>query len=99
MVSSGSAAIELVNKFPVVANRDPDFAFAGQHEELTWEKQWWRFSGTIEGELLRNVCRAWSCEVGDLLAPIADRHWSDFAYLDDRSMGPVFGYRLQHPGH
>jgi len=86
-----------IDMFPLNNNRDPDFAFARSHRELTWEKLWWRFSGLMEGDLLRKICRAWSCEIGDVLGPVAQRHHSDVAYLDDVSLGPVFGYRLNRP--
>ena len=83
--------------FPLTLNSDPDFEFARYHTELTWEKFWWRVSGSIDGPFLRHVCRAWSCTIGDLLAPLARRHWNDVAYLDDPALGPVFGYRVQRP--
>jgi hypothetical protein len=83
--------------FPAQYVRDSDFEFARYHTELTWEKFWWRYSGYMDGPFIRAVCRAWSCEVGDVLAPIAQRRWSDVAYLDDESLGPVFGYLLRRP--
>lgn len=89
--------ILLANRFPVAQGRDPNFAFARGHRDWTWEKQWWHFSGMIEGELLRNICASWSCDIGDLLAPIAERGWNDFAQLNDPAIGPVYGYRLRRP--
>jgi hypothetical protein len=86
-----------VDIFPYSLHRDPDYEFAREHIELTWEKFWWRISGDIEGSFLRGVCRAWGCEVGDVLAPVAERRWSDVAYFDDASLGPIFGHRFNRP--
>lgn len=87
----------LYDMFPNSANRDVDFAFARFHEELTWERLWWQLSGSIEGSFLKSVCRAWSCSVGDILAPPAQRQWSDTLDLEDNSLTPLFGYRLNRP--
>jgi hypothetical protein len=97
MTGGMSSGVEFARCFPVIENRDHEFSFAQHQQGLTWEKQWWWFSGEVDGDFLRNVCRAWSCEIEELLAPIADRHWSDFAYVDDQSTEPIFGYRLQRP--
>src|SRR5579884_84683 len=83
--------------FPPVLNRDPAYESARYDVELTWQKSWWRMSGGIFGTFIRHVCQAWSCDVGDVLAPIAQRGWGDTAYLEDESLGPVFGYRLTRP--
>ncbi|MFC1419472.1 ATP-binding protein [Streptacidiphilus cavernicola] len=83
--------------FPDSYNRDPAYEFSRDQPGLAWEKVWWRMSGNLHGLLLREICRAWSCDVGDLLAPVAQRQWSDFMYLEDASLGPVFGYLLRRP--
>jgi hypothetical protein len=89
---------EIITKlFPSQLNRDPAYEYARSHKTLTWEKYWWRVSGQIWGLFLKEVCRAWSCDVGSLLAPLAERRWSDTDHLPDPSMGTVFGLRLNRP--
>jgi len=83
--------------FPSALHRDPNFEFSRNHAELTWEKFWWRLSGHMEGSFLKAVCRAWSCDIGAIVAPLAHRQWSDALYPDDESLSPIFGYRLNRP--
>jgi hypothetical protein len=87
----------LIDMFPSILHRDSAFEFARDHIELTWEKYWWKTSGDMEGSFFKSICRAWACDLGDLLIPLAGRQWSDAAYLDDESLGPVFGRRLNRP--
>ena len=94
MYSSDTLFIDM---FPSSLHRDPDFEYARDHLEPTWEKFWWRLSNTMEGSLFKAVCRAWTCDIQDIVSPLAQRQWKDEAYLDDESLGPVFGYRLNRP--
>ncbi|MDF3142526.1 MULTISPECIES: ATP-binding protein [unclassified Streptomyces] len=79
------------------ANRDTAYDSARDHPTLTWQKQWWRLSGGLHGLFLRELCQVWSCTIESLLAPVAQRNWSDTLHLDDESLGPVSGYLLQRP--
>jgi hypothetical protein len=97
MVGTPFIGAVFANRFPIVRNRDPDFTFARHHRDLTWQKQWWMSSGAIEGDLLRGICQAWSCEIGDILAPVAERRWNDLVDLGDPTLEKVFGYRLRRP--
>ncbi|MFF4505508.1 ATP-binding protein [Streptomyces sp. NPDC001401] len=86
--------------FPQVMNRDADYEFARHHLTLTWQKVWWRMSGTLDGLFLRALCEAWSCTPESVLAPVERRGWSDIRPLDDESLGAVPGYLFHRPsGH
>lgn len=77
-------------------NRDPNFESARADPTNTWQKIWWRTSGLVEGLVLTLICRAWQCDVADILAPVAERGWNDFAEIGDGA-GPVPVYRLVRP--
>ncbi|MGW2642950.1 HD domain-containing protein [Streptomyces sp. NPDC001348] len=89
--------VPLGEVFLDVDNRDATYASARHHTSLSWQKRWWRISGGLDGLFLRAVCRAWSCTVEELLAPIERRNWSDTGHLDDDSVGPVPGLLLRRP--
>lgn len=84
--------------FPGIERRDANYEFARAHREPTWQKTWWSLSGDILGGIIHRICKAWSCEIGDVLAPIAARHWDDFGDFEDPSMRPADGYLLRRPG-
>ncbi|MGW3117877.1 hypothetical protein ACWDBW_12155 [Streptomyces sp. NPDC001107] len=67
------------------------------HTTLTWQKMWWRMSGSIPGYFMRALCQAWECSIQSLLEPVAQRKWSDSLHLDDERVGPVSGYLLNRP--
>ena len=56
-------------------------------------------SGTsgLTGVVLRGLCDTWSCTVEDLLAPVAERRWSDSQHLPDSTFGPIEGHLLRRP--
>ena len=83
--------------FPYQLNRDPSYEHARSHPALTWQKYWWRMSGGIWGLFLKEVCRAWSCDIESLVAPLAERRWSDTDHLPDASLGTIFGMRFNRP--
>jgi hypothetical protein len=78
--------------------RDSAYEQARHHRKLTWQKRWWLMSGNLRGLLVREICRAWVCEVGDVLGPVADRNWNDFATLSTVGIGPLSILRLNRPG-
>jgi hypothetical protein len=82
---------------PYPENRDPAYESARDHTTLTWQKWWWQRSGDLYGLFLRELCEAWSCTFESLLAPVAQRNWSDTLHLDDQIIGPVSGYLLHRP--
>lgn len=84
--------------FPAALNRETSYEFARNHPNLSWQKLWWRMSGTTYGLFMRALSEAWSCSIEDLLAPVAQRHWSDVCDLGDDNVGPVWGYLLRRPG-
>ncbi|MFF4208763.1 ATP-binding protein [Streptomyces sp. NPDC001796] len=87
----------LSDVFSDVANRDAAYEFARDHTTPTWQKDWWRMSGGLYGLFMRALCQAWSCTIESLLAPVAQRNWSDTLHLNDESLGPVAGYLLHRP--
>ncbi|MFI6663072.1 ATP-binding protein [Streptomyces sp. NPDC050523] len=89
---------KLVELFPPALNRDAAYDFARSHTTLTWQKLWWRISGSPGGLFLTRLCDAWSCTIEDLLAPVEQRGWSDVAELEDEHIGPLWGYLLRRPG-
>ena len=86
-----------LDMFPPSMTRDHDYEFARSHRELTWEKFWWRISSSLDALLIKEICEAWSCALGDVLAPVAERHWSDAEQLEEPDLGTVFGYWLRRP--
>jgi hypothetical protein len=76
--------------------RDEKYEFARQSQENTWQKVWWRTSGSIEGLVLKLICEAWDCEIGEILEPVEKRGWCDFAEINEE-IGPVSVYRLNRP--
>lgn len=77
-------------------NRDPRFESSRTDLTNTWQKIWWRRSGHIEGLVLRLICAAWQCDIGDILAPVAERGWDDFEEIGDGEE-PIPVYRLERP--
>ncbi|MEV6055246.1 ATP-binding protein [Streptomyces sp. NPDC052107] len=88
----------LAQVFPDVENRDPAYESARHHTQLSWQKLWWRQSSNLHGFFLRAVCRAWSCTMESLLAPVEARKWSDTGRIGDETIGPIPGYLLRRPG-
>ncbi|WP_328748831.1 ATP-binding protein [Streptomyces sp. NBC_00285] len=82
--------------FPYGAHRDAAYEYARDHTALTWQKMWWRVSGSIPGYFLRALCQAWECNIQSLLEPVAERK-SDSLQLDNGHVGPVFGNLLNRP--
>jgi hypothetical protein len=78
-------------------NNDSAYESARLDHVLTWQKQWWRRSAWLNGLFIKKLCEAWSCNVGDVLAPVAERGWSDFADLGIAGVGPVPVYHLRRP--
>ncbi|WP_328904886.1 ATP-binding protein [Streptomyces sp. NBC_00234] len=97
VLSQRSAYPPLADAFPDILNRDTEYEFARNHSTLTWEKLWWRMSGGLYGPFMHALCKAWSCTIEALLAPVEQRHWSDSCCLDDESLDPVWGYLLKRP--
>lgn len=60
---------------------DPCYAQHQHDHKDTWQKLWWLMSGGLSGLVIKHVCRAWSCQPGDILAPVADRNWNDHGEL------------------
>lgn len=85
----------LDNVLPSV--RDSTYEYARHDRELTWQKMWWRMSGRLNGIVVREICRAWSCEVRDVLGPVADRNWSDFSDPSTARIGLLPVLRLNRP--
>jgi hypothetical protein len=46
--------------------------------------------------VLKLICAAWECEIGEILEPVEKRGWSDFADIGG-DIGPVPVYRLNRP--
>lgn len=88
----------LSDVFPDVLNRDCEYEHARHQRTLTWQKFWWRMSGSLYGLVMRDVCQAWSCTMEALLAPLEQRHWSDSYPMDEENLGSVSGYLLRRPG-
>lgn len=88
---------EFTNKLDIDNIRDQNYRFASDQNKWTWENRWWWLSGYIEGAVIGEICRAWSCSIRDVLGPIAKRGWNDYALLDGYPMEPVFGYWLRRP--
>lgn len=78
-------------------NTDPEYESARLQPSLTWQKTWWRLSGRVEGVVFRLLCRAWSCDIADLLEPVGRRGWNDFEDCGYPQIGPVPVYRLRRP--
>jgi hypothetical protein len=76
---------------------DQEYAFARHHRKNTWQKVWWRTSSRIEGLVLRQICEAWECEIGELLEPVEKRGWDDLADIGDEQIGQVPVFRLNRP--
>lgn len=94
---SNSSQAPFSDVFPSSQLRDPNFEYARTDREQTWQKVWWQLSGSIEGALIRRICEVWGCGLGDVLGPVADRHWDDAANLGDEKLTPVYGYWLRRP--
>ncbi|MET9566414.1 HD domain-containing protein [Streptomyces tauricus] len=93
-IFNSTLAPPLAAVFPGVTARDPAYESARNDRTLTWQKQWWRWSGDLYGLFLRALCQAWSCTIESLLAPIQQRDWSDARFLEHEHLGPVSGYLL-----
>lgn len=76
--------------------RDQAYEFARQARENTWQKMWWRISGNLEGLLLKQICAAWECSIGEILEPVEKRGWNDVADIGDE-VGQVPVWRLERP--
>jgi hypothetical protein len=63
----------------------------------TWQKHWWRLSDRLMGFVLNLICEAWECEIGEILKPVEERGWSDFADIGYEHLGEVPVYRLNRP--
>ncbi|MFE2600008.1 ATP-binding protein [Streptomyces sp. NPDC059396] len=87
----------LAEAFPDTLRRDPTYEHTRNESTLTWQKAWWRMSGSLTGVFLRALCDTWSCTVEDLLAPVAERRWSDSQHLPDSTFGPIEGHLLRRP--
>lgn len=61
---------------------DPAYAQHQHDQEDTWQKTWWQMSGGIAGLVIKHLCQAWSCQPEDIVAPLAERNWNDYAELD-----------------
>ncbi|MFJ4629349.1 hypothetical protein [Streptomyces sp. NPDC088847] len=83
--------------FPAVTNRDPAYEYARNHTAPTWQKEWWRLSGSLHGVFLRALCQAWDCTIESLLAPIEQRNWADACPLGEEIPAPIAGYLLTRP--
>ncbi|MFF6989557.1 ATP-binding protein [Streptomyces sp. NPDC010273] len=83
--------------FPAVTNRDPAYEYARNHTAPTWQKEWWRLSGSLHGVFLRALCQAWDCTIESLLAPIEQRNWADACPLGQEIPAPIAGYLLTRP--
>ena len=79
------------------SNRDNRYRTARRDRDPTWQKRWWRLSGNLLGYFLRRVCESWSCDIGDLLAPVAHRNWTDHVDSGVAGVGPLRGFRLDRP--
>lgn len=66
-------------------------------QEDTWKKRWWLASDLPEGLVFKLLCEAWSCELEDLLAPVAKRGWNDVANLGIPEVDPAPVLRLRRP--
>ncbi|WP_328492164.1 ATP-binding protein [Streptomyces sp. NBC_00414] len=97
LICSRSLDPKLTDLFPAASCRDSAYEFARHDTSLSWQKFWWRVSGRPHGYFLNTLCSAWSCTIGDLLAPVEQRGWSDVAYLEDETVGPIWGYHLRRP--
>jgi hypothetical protein len=75
---------------------DTNYEFARHSPHNSWQKVWWRTSDTIKGLVLKLICAAWECEIGEILEPVEKRGWSDFADIGG-DIGPVPVYRLNRP--
>jgi hypothetical protein len=83
--------------FPLSRHRDPRFEYARADREPTWQKRWWYISGELRGVAIQRICEVWGCDVGEVLAPVADRHWEDEAEFDNPELGRAAGYWIRHP--
>jgi hypothetical protein len=99
LVCSHGLDPKITNLFPTAFCRDSSFEFARHDTTLSWQKFWWRVSGSLHGLFFDALCSAWSCTIGDLLAPAEQRGWSDVAYLEDKTLGPIWGYHMHRPHH
>jgi len=63
----------------------------------TWQKEWWQISGHIRGFVVKMICEAWECDIGEILEPVEKRGWSDFADIGYEHIGEVPVYRLNRP--
>jgi len=80
--------------------RDKRFRTAQSDHRRSWQKRWWRLSGSIDGLVLRMIAEVWACDIEDLLRPIEERGWSDFREIElaDGSTELVAVYVLHRPG-
>jgi hypothetical protein len=76
---------------------DEAFQSARLDRTNTWQKTWWRMSGRIDGLVLKLICQAWECEIGEILGPVERRGWSDFADIGYQHIGHVPVYQLDRP--
>lgn len=79
------------------ARNDTRYEAARHDRGPTWQKRWWRDSGGLRGLFVRRACQAWSCDIGEILAPVADRNWSDVTDSGVPGLGPLRGIRLHRP--
>jgi hypothetical protein len=63
--------------------RDPGYSWARFDVPKSWQRYWWEVSDDSLGVLLTTLAESWSCTVGDVLSPPAERNWSDTAVLVD----------------
>jgi hypothetical protein len=76
---------------------DESYEYARLDQTNTWQKKWWQISDHIRGFVLKLICEAWECEIGEILEPVEKRGWSDMADLGYEQIGQVPVYRLNRP--
>ena len=93
----GSGRVQDIFDDVLPSMSDQEYEWARLGRTNTWQKVWWRTSDSIEGLVLKLICQAWECEIGDLLAPVEQRGWNDFADIGYDHVGHVPVYRLERP--
>ncbi|HEX6754854.1 MAG TPA: ATP-binding protein [Mycobacteriales bacterium] len=80
--------------------RDEDFESARFHTRNSWQRLWWSISDEIDGLVIADIARQWSCTVEDLLAPGERTQWGDTAsfVLPDGRREEAQVLRLRRPG-
>jgi hypothetical protein len=76
---------------------DEEFRAARLDRTNTWQRYWWYASGSVRGLVMKLICQAWKCEIGEILEPVEKRGWSDFADIGYEHIGQVPVYRLNRP--